>query len=140
MKTYASITLGLATVLILAACGDAHAPGGEGAASGSEALRAERRGGAVFTMSNAAGGNAALAFSRAADGSLTAAGSFATGGLGSGNGLGSQGSVAITDDGRYLLVVNAGSNDVSSFAVEGASLELRLANPDPPSGAVRELV
>lgn len=78
--------------------------------------------GAVFTLSNAAAGNSVLAFSRAADGSLSPAGTFATTGNGTGAGLGSQGSVALSNDGRFLFAVNAGSNSVTSFAVDGASL------------------
>lgn len=73
--------------------------------------------GAVYTETNSTSGNAVLVFRRAADGSLTAAGSVATGGTGSGAGLGSQGAVTLSDDGNWLLVVNPGSNDVSSFAV-----------------------
>src|SRR5205085_462563 len=41
-----------------------------------------------------------------------------------GGGLGSQGSVTLTDDGRYLLAVNGGSNTVSAFAVTKRGLEL----------------
>jgi 6-phosphogluconolactonase (cycloisomerase 2 family) len=78
--------------------------------------------GAVFTLSNAAAGNAVIAFSRAADGSLAPAGTFATLGNGTGAGLGSQGAVVLSDDGRFLFAVNAASNSITSFAVERASL------------------
>ena len=73
--------------------------------------------GAVYTMSNAIVGNALLVFQRAADGSLTAAASVATGGLGVGRGLGNQNAVVLSDDRRWLFAVNAGSNDISVFAV-----------------------
>jgi 6-phosphogluconolactonase (cycloisomerase 2 family) len=73
--------------------------------------------GQVYTMSNSASGNAVLVFDRAADGSLTAAGSYATGGTGTGAGLGNQGGLVIS--GSWLAVVNAGSNDVSLFTVNG---------------------
>src|SRR6266567_6207765 len=43
--------------------------------------------GAVYAMSNAAGGNSILIFDRAANGALTSAGSVATGGAGIGSGL-----------------------------------------------------
>ena len=43
--------------------------------------------GQVFTSSNSPAGNAILAYDRAADGSLTPAGSYPTGGLGTGAGL-----------------------------------------------------
>jgi 6-phosphogluconolactonase (cycloisomerase 2 family) len=78
--------------------------------------------GAVFTLSNSAAGNAVIAFARSADGSLTPAGSFATLGNGTGAGLGSQGAVALSDDGQFLFAVNAASNSVTSFAVDGSSL------------------
>src|SRR5664280_2588329 len=81
--------------------------------------------GFVYTETNGASGNAVLAFARAGDGSLTAIGSFATGGLGSGGGLGSQGAITLAGDGQWLLAVNAGSNDVSLFRVrDGGGLIL----------------
>ena len=78
--------------------------------------------GAVFTLSNSAAGNAVLAFARSADGSLAPAGSFATLGNGTGAGLGSQGAVVLSDDGELLFAVNAASNTITSFAVDGSSL------------------
>ena len=74
--------------------------------------------GAVYTQTNAASGNSVLIYHRAASGALTSGGSVATGGNGSGAGLGSQGSVTLSADGDWLFVVNAGSNEVSSFAVD----------------------
>jgi len=74
--------------------------------------------GAVYTLTNEAGGNRVAAFKRDADGSLTPAGSYPTGGSGSGGGLGSQGAVVLSDSGRLLVAVNAGSNDISSFLVQ----------------------
>jgi len=79
---------------------------------------------AVYTLTNQVAGNAVAVFSRAADGTLTAAGTIATGGTGTGAGLGSQGAVALSDDGRRLFAVNAGSNDVSVFNVGPAGLSL----------------
>ena len=69
----------------------------------------------VYTETNAAAGNAVLAF-RKINGALTKVGTFATGGLGSGDGLGSQGAVVVDDD--HLLAVNAGSNQVSLFSID----------------------
>lgn len=80
--------------------------------------------GQVFTMSNATAGNSVLVFDRAADGSLTAAGSYPTGGLGTGGGLGNQGGVTLDESRKTLLVVSAGSNELSAFRVRGdGSLE-----------------
>jgi 6-phosphogluconolactonase len=84
---------------------------------------------AVYTLTNQAAGNAVSVFTRAADGTLTPAGSFATGGTGTGDGLGSQGAVILSDDGRWLFVVNAGSNDVSVFSVGTAALTLASRTP-----------
>ncbi len=78
--------------------------------------------GAVFTLSNSAAGNAVIAFARGADGTLTPAGTFATQGNGTGAGLGSQGAVALSGDGQFLFAVNAASNTITSFAVDGTSL------------------
>ena len=53
------------------------------------------------------------------------AGEYPTGGAGLGAvHLGSQGSVILSGDGRFLQVTNAGSNDVAVFAVHHDVLEL----------------
>jgi 6-phosphogluconolactonase len=80
--------------------------------------------GAVYTMTNDAAGNAVLQYDRFADGSLQYRSTYDTGGLGTGAGLGNQGGVVLSDDGRWLLVVNAGSNDISVFAVRKSGLDL----------------
>src|SRR3712207_752829 len=82
--------------------------------------------GAVYVQTNAAP-NEVIAFGRATDGSLNRIGSVATGGDGDGSPhLQSQGSVALTRDGRHLLVTNAASDDLSVFAVaDDGSIELR---------------
>jgi len=78
----------------------------------------------VYTMDNASSGNSVLAFQRAANGSLIPAGSFATGGTGTGGGLGNQGAVLLTHDGRWLFACNAGSHEISVFAVRPDGLLL----------------
>src|SRR6266540_2160213 len=88
------------------------------------AARAEESLAAVYTMSNASSGNRILAFHRASDGTLTPAGSFATGGLGTGGGLGNQGGLTLSNNDRWLLAVNAGSNDLSLFATDETGLRL----------------
>src|SRR5258707_15868288 len=80
--------------------------------------------GAVYVMSNAPAGNAVLVFNRTADGALAPAGSYATGGTGTGAGLGSQGALVVSDDQHWLLAVNAGSNSVSVFEVRHDGLQL----------------
>jgi 6-phosphogluconolactonase (cycloisomerase 2 family) len=78
---------------------------------------------AVYTMTNASGGNALLTFKRGGDGSLSPNGSYATGGNGTGAGLGSGHSIAVSDDGREVVVVNAGSDSISAFRVQHNHLE-----------------
>lgn len=81
--------------------------------------------GAAYTMTNAPGGNEVLSFDRLADGSVRFAAAYDTGGLGSGDGLGNQGGVVLSDNKRWLLVVNAGSDQLSLFEVHRRGLELR---------------
>src|ERR1700761_2175584 len=71
--------------------------------------------GHVYLDGNTAGANTVAAYNRAPDGSLTPApGSpFAVGGAGLGAGLGSQGAIQLADNGRYVLAVDAGSNQIS---------------------------
>src|SRR6266571_467609 len=74
---------------------------------------------------------AALQAARDAGGRLTAAGTVSTGGTGTGASLGSQSAVTLSDDGRSLFAVNAGSNDVSVFSVSpggGLALASRTAS------------
>jgi 6-phosphogluconolactonase len=73
--------------------------------------------GAVFTMTNDPSGNAVLAYVIGPGGSLIPAGHFGTHGKGTGVSLADQGALALTDDHRWLLVVDAGSNAVSVFHV-----------------------
>jgi 6-phosphogluconolactonase (cycloisomerase 2 family) len=79
---------------------------------------------AVYTQSNAADGNEVLVFRRHAHGELQPAGRVRTHGLGTGAGLGSQGSVLLTRDGEHLYVVNAGSDTISAFSVGRRGLSL----------------
>lgn len=80
--------------------------------------------GAVFVQTNEAQ-NAVVVFRRASDGALTQVASVGTGGAGAGKPhLPSQGSVTLTGDGRHLLVTNAGTDDVTVFAVVDGGLEL----------------
>ncbi|MFN8597843.1 MAG: beta-propeller fold lactonase family protein [Anaerolineae bacterium] len=80
--------------------------------------------GAVYTLTNNAAGNEVAIFNRAANGTLTAAGTVSTGGLGNGGGLGSQGALTLSQDHKWLFAVNAGSNEISVFAVSAHGLKL----------------
>jgi len=113
MKTHSRNWCALAMAVALpTACGGTSDEGESPTTQGEAALRGESSDGAVFTMSNDVQANTVFAYHRSADGSLDAAGQYATGGLGTGASLGSQGSVRLSEDGRSLLVVNAGSNDI----------------------------
>lgn len=93
------------------------------------------RSGAVYVLTNQSAGNLVMVFRRAPDGALTAASSFSTGGKGMGTGadpLGSQGALTLAAGNRILLAVNAGSNEISEFAVQG--LHLRLLDKVPSHG------
>ena len=85
----------------------------------------QQRGGALFTMDNAANtGNHVLAYRRAVDGNLSFVGQFATGGIGTGEGLGSQGALILTRCGRWLFACNAGSDEISVFRLTAHGIEL----------------
>ena len=89
--------------------------------------------GHVYVNDNTAGTNTIGAFDRHADGSLTPepGSPFVAGGAGTGAGLASQGAIQITPDGRFLLAVDAGSNQISVLRIHrDGSLSL------VPGGAV----
>ncbi len=80
--------------------------------------------GVVYVLGNQAAANAVLAYRRSSSGALTPAGSYPTGGTGTGAGLGSQNALAFSNDGELLFAVNAGSNSVSTFRVGDQGLQL----------------
>jgi len=88
--------------------------------------------GAVYTLNNSSSGNAVLVFSRAADGHIVPAGMAATGGAGTGKGLGNQGALAIDAANRFLFAVNAGSDNISVFRI--GENGLRLVDLVPSGG------
>ena len=77
----------------------------------------------VYTETNSASDNAIQIF-QASDGSLTLKGSVSAGGKGTGAGLGNQGALALSEDGQWLFAVDAGSNEISTFAISGIGLAL----------------
>ena len=116
-RTFSRATLALVTALVAAAAG-----AGSGSATPSPVV------GHVYVNDNTAVANTVAGFDRHADGSLTpiSGSPFATGGVGTGATIASQGALQISDDGRYLLAVDAGSNEISV---------LRIAH----DGAVRQI-
>jgi hypothetical protein len=85
---------------------------------------------AVFVETDNPSGNQILAYDQAADGTLSAGGTYDTGGLGGVSAgsvvdpLASQGALAVADGGHLLLVPNAGSDTVSVFRISGDQLAL----------------
>jgi 6-phosphogluconolactonase len=78
----------------------------------------------LYTLSNDAGANQVLAFRADREGHMKPAGQYATGGTGTGAGLGNQGALAFSEDASYLFAVNAGSNDISVFRAGSKGLRL----------------
>ncbi len=84
--------------------------------------------GAAYTMTNAPDENQIVVFDRDEQGLLTKMGAVSTGGRGSGGGLdplASQGALVLADESKWLLAVNAGSNDISVFRVKEDGIELK---------------
>lgn len=83
--------------------------------------------GYVYVDDNTAANNTIAAFARHADSSLTplAGSPYTAGGAGTGAGLGSQGAIQLSTDGKFVLAVDAGSNQISVLRVEqNGSLKL----------------
>ena len=82
------------------------------------------RSGKVFTSTNGAAGNELLVYAPDSSGQLALLTRAATQGQGTGTGLGNQGAVTLSGNGKHLFVVNAQSNSVSTFAVRRAGITL----------------
>jgi hypothetical protein len=106
MRKLVALVIALATGVTLVASGSAK--------SANDVV------GHVYINDNTAGRNTVAGFDRHADGTLTTmAGSpFDVGGAGGGHGNASQGSVQLSADGRYLLAVDAGSNQISVLRIK----------------------
>jgi 6-phosphogluconolactonase (cycloisomerase 2 family) len=91
-----------------------------GAAASASASTTSPVVGYTYLNDNTATANTIAGFDRHADGSLTPipGSPFAAGGAGLGSGLASQGAIQVTSDGRYLLAVDAGSNQISVLRIE----------------------
>lgn len=87
--------------------------------------------GAVFVQTDDLAHNAVIAYDRASDGRLTRAGTYATGGAGAAEAgavvdpLASQGSLTLDRTHSLLFAVNAGSDTVTVFGVDGSRLVRR---------------
>ena len=104
-----------ALVLGIAAAAAVAAPVSASASSGASPVV-----GHVYVNDNTKGANTIGAFDRHADGTLTpeAGSPFAAGGAGtSSGGLASQGALQLSADGRFLIAVDAGSNQISVLRI-----------------------
>ena len=92
--------------------------------------------GHTYVNDNAAGANTIAGFDRHADGSLTpiAGSPFAIGGAGLGAGLGSQGAIQASPDHRFLLAVDAGSNQISVLRVGSDGVPTPVGAPVSSGG------
>jgi 6-phosphogluconolactonase len=101
----------------------------------------------LYVQTNSAEANEIAVFNRTASGTLLPAGRFPTRGFGTGvvtgsqfDAIDSQGSLALSADRQFLFAVNAGSNDISSFAIVNGGLRLvgktSSGGPGPASIAV----
>lgn len=116
--------LGLAGMAALAACSerDVMDPAAGGPAPAFAVGRNDP--GAVYVLSNSPAGNAVIRVARSARGELGDVTMFPTGGTGTGGGLGSQGAVVLSENQRWLFAVDAGSNELAVFRIEGDGVEL----------------
>jgi 6-phosphogluconolactonase len=97
--------------------------------------------GHVYVNDNTAGTNTIGAFNQFADGTLAPmhGSPFAAGGAGTGTIIGSQGALQVTRDGRYLLAVDAGSDQISVLRI-GDDGELHLVGSSPvASGGIEPI-
>ena len=97
----------------------AHAQSGD---PSGEVSRLQRHAGAAFAMTNRSTGNQIITYRRAADGTLTRVGRVATRGRGLGTDLDTQGGLRLSRHHRFLYAVNAGTDNISVFAVNGTHL------------------
>jgi 6-phosphogluconolactonase len=92
--------------------------------------------GYTYIDGNTAPANTIDGYARHADGSLTAlpGSPFAAGGAGLGTGLASQGAIQATRDGRYLLAVDAGSNQISVLRITAGGVPVLVGQPVSSDG------
>ena len=92
--------------------------------------------GHVYVNDNTAGNNTIAGFDRHSDGSLTpmAGSPFAAGGKGTGTIVGSQGSLQVSSDRRYLIAADAGSNQISILRIRPDGTLARVQGSPVDSG------
>jgi 6-phosphogluconolactonase len=116
--------------VLAAMIGVAGAAGAAGASTASPVV------GYTYIDGNTATANTIDGFARHADGSVTPlpGSPFAAGGAGLGTGLASQGAIQATPGGRYLLAVDAGSNQISVLRVTAGGVPVLTGRPVSSGG------
>jgi 6-phosphogluconolactonase len=107
-----------------------------GAAASASASTPSPVVGYTYVNDNTATANTIAGFDRHADGSLTPipGSPFAAGGVGLGSGLASQGAIQVTGDGRLLLAVDAGSNQISVLRITANGVPVLAGQPVSSGG------
>jgi 6-phosphogluconolactonase len=108
-----------------------------GAATSASATALSPVVGYTYVDDNTALTNTIAGFDRHADGSLSPipGSPFPAGGAGLGSGLASQGAIQVSRDGRYLLAVDAGSNQISVLRITGDGVPVLVGSPVSSGGA-----
>jgi len=122
--------LGLATLMVMTALAAFAACARPASAAASPVV------GQVYVNDNTAVANTVAGFDRHADGSLSPipGSPFAAGGAGTGATLPSQGALQMSDDGKYLLAVDAGSNQISVLRISHDGALRQIEGGTIPSG------
>ena len=118
-----ALTSTMKTKFLLTLIGAAFSFTAYAAGTGADAQQAQA--GRVYVLSNKPE-NSVLVFHRASDGSLSFLQEVPTGGAGTdgtGDPLASQGSIALRNDNKVLVAVNAVSGDLTAFQVTDSGLE-----------------
>jgi 6-phosphogluconolactonase len=107
-----------------------------GAGTAASASTASPVVGYTYIDGNTATANTIDGFARHANGSVTPlpGSPFAAGGAGLGTGLASQGAIQATPDGRYLLAVDAGSNQISVLRITAGGAPVLAGRPVSSGG------
>jgi 6-phosphogluconolactonase (cycloisomerase 2 family) len=124
--------------LCLAACGTLLAAG-TGVVAATPSASASNESpvvGHTYVNDNTAGTNSVSGFDRHADGSLTPipGSPFAIGGAGLGAGLGSQGAIQLSPNRRFIVAVDAGSNQISVLRVTAGGVPEPVRSPVSSGG------
>src|SRR3954471_11270298 len=122
----------LATLVVVTALAAFAAGAGPASATTSPVV------GQVYVNDNTAVANTVAGFDRHADGSLTpiSGSPFATGGAGTGATVPSQGALQMSDDGKFLLAVDAGSNEISVLRILHDGALGQIPGGTVPSGGL----